>query len=219
MVQRVVGIDLGASAVWVVAAEPSGERRWAVTGAEVFAAAELAEVAAWCSGATVAVDAPGGRSEGRHRADERVAAKFRPARCAEVALRLHGIAVPWISPGPDDPVPPWMQVGFDLWDALDGDPLEVFPFGAFTALLGHRPANKLTVPGRRQRLAALADHLDLPLTATAWGHDAIDAAVAAVVAAHHADGRAVRVACTDHDGSVMWQPGPLAGNRLGTSIV
>jgi hypothetical protein len=99
-----------------------------------------------------------------------------------------------------------MQVGFDLWDALGGDPLEVFPFGAFTALLGRRPANKLTVVGRRQRLGALSAELDLPPTATVWGHDAIDAAVAAVVAAQHADGRAVRVACDHPDGSVMWQP-------------
>jgi hypothetical protein len=158
----------------------------------------------------VAIDAPGGPSEGRHHDDDRVAAKFRPARCAEVALRLHGIAVPWISPGPGADVPPWMQVGFALWSALDGPALEVFPFGAFTGLLGHRPANKLTVAGRRQRLGALAAELDLPPTATAWGHDAIDAAVAAVVAAHHVDGRAVRVACPDHEGSVMWQPA-LAG--------
>jgi hypothetical protein len=121
-------------------------------------------------------------------------------------LRLHGIAVPWISPSPGELVPPWMQVGFDLWAALGGDALEVFPFGAFTALLGRRPVNKLTVAGRRQRLAALAAHLQLPATAPAWGHDAIDAAVAAVVAAHHVDGRAVRVACDDHEGSVMWQP-------------
>lgn len=201
-----MGIDLGAAAIWAVAAERSVEGRWAVTGAEVFAAVELGEVAAWCDGATVAVDAPGGRSEGRHHGDERVAAKFRPARCAEVALRLHGIAVPWISPGPDDPVPPWMQVGFDLWAALGGEVLEVFPFGAFTALLGHRPANKLTVAGRRQRLAALGGALDLPATASVWGHDAVDAAAAAVVAAHHADGLAVRIACADHNGSVMWQP-------------
>lgn len=206
MPDRVVGIDLGASAIWAVAAERHRGGRWAVDGAEVFAAWELPEVVAWCDGATVAVDAPGGPSEGRHHGDERVAAKFRPARCAEVALRLHGIAVPWISPTPDDPVPPWMQVGFDLWAALDGRALEVFPFGAFTALLGHRPANKLTVAGRRQRLTALAGEVVLPATATAWGHDAIDAAVAAVVAAHHADGRATRIACTDHEGSVMWQP-------------
>jgi hypothetical protein len=201
-----VGIDLGASAIWAVAAERAPGGRWAVGGAEVFTATEVTEVVAWCGGATVAIDAPGGPSEGRHRIDERVAAKFRPARCAEVALRIHGIAVPWIAPGPDDPVPPWMQVGFDLWAALGGEALEVFPFGAFTALLGHRPANKLTVAGRRQRLAALAAHLELPPTAAAWGHDAIDAAVAAVVAAQHADGRAVRIACDDHEGSAMWQP-------------
>lgn len=201
-----MGIDLGASAVWAVAAERSAGGRWSVAGAEVFAATELAEVAAWCGEATVAVDAPGGLSEGRHHGDDRVAAKFRPARCAEVALRLHGIAVPWIAPAPGDPVPPWMQVGFDLWAALGDHPLEVFPFGAFTALRGHRPANKLTVAGRRQRLGALDAALGLPATATVWGHDAVDAAVAAVVAAHHADGRAVRVACDHPDGSVMWQP-------------
>lgn len=206
MAPRAVGIDLGASAIWTVAAERRGGR-WAVTAAGVFAADEVADVVAWSAGATAAIDAPGGRSEGRHHDDARVAAKFRPARCAEVALRLAGIAVPWVAPGPADPVPPWMGVGFELWSALDGDALEVFPFGAFTALLGRRPANKLTVVGRRQRLAALAAELDLPPSAVAWGHDAIDAAVAAVVAAHHVDGRAVRIACDDHDGSAMWQPG------------
>ena len=177
-----------------------------MSGAEVFAADELSQVAAWCDGATVAIDAPGGLSEGMHHDDEGVAAKFRPARCAEVALRRAGIAVAWISPGPGQPVPPWMQVGFDLWGVLDGAALEVFPFAAFTALLGRRPANKLTVVGRRQRLEVLARELELPSTAAAWGHDAIDAAVAAVVAAHHVEGRAVRVACDEHEGSVMWQP-------------
>lgn len=206
MEPRAVGIDLGAAAIWCVAAERGAGGGWAVAGAEVFAADEIDDVVAWCGGGVVAIDAPGGSSERQHLDDTAVAAKFRPARCAEVALRLDGHAVPWISPGPGDPVPPWMQVGFDLWSALDGQPLEVFPFAAFTVLLGRRPVNKLTVAGRRQRLAVLADHLALPSTAAAWGHDAIDAAVAAVVAAQHVDGRARRIACADHDGSPMWQP-------------
>lgn len=200
------GIDLGASAIWAVAAERGAGGRWAVAGAEVFAVDELAALTGWLGEATVAIDAPGGPSERRHLADDRVAAKFRPARCAEVALRLAGVAVAWVAPGPDDPVPPWMQVGFDVWTAVGPGALEVFPFGAFTALLGRRPANKLTVTGRRQRLSVLAGELVLPDTAAAWGHDAIDAAVAAVVAAHHVDGRAVRVACGCEGGSVMWQP-------------
>jgi hypothetical protein len=118
---RAVGVDLGGSAIWCVGAERASA--WAVSAAEVFAADELDEVVAWCDGATVAIDAPGGSSEGRHVDDDGLAARFRSARCAEVA---------------------------------------------------------------------------------------------AVVAAHHADGGAVRVACDDHQGSVMWRPavpGSLDGRR------
>ena len=49
-----------------------------------------------------------------------------------------------------------MQVGFDVWAAVGPGALEVYPFGVFASLLGRRPANKLTVTGRRQRLATLA---------------------------------------------------------------
>ena len=155
MASRVVGIDLGAAAIWALAAERRGPRgRWAVVGAEVFAATEVDALVDWIGpGATVAIDSPGGPSERRHLEDDRVAAKFRPARCAEVGLRLHGVAVPWIAPGPDDVVPPWMGVGFDVWSAVGAGALEVFPFGAFTTLLGRRPVNKLTVAGHPEKEA------------------------------------------------------------------
>ncbi len=216
MAGRAVGIDLGASAVWSVAAE-QGTGGWSVVGAAVHGIDELDDVVAWCEGATVAIDAPGGLSERLHLDDTALAAKFRLARCAEVALRRDGHAVAWISPSAGQPVPAWMQVGFDLWAAFaatrSGDelPLEVFPHAVFTALLGRRPPNKLTIAGRRARLAVLEEHLLVPPTAVAWGHDAIDAAAAAVVAAHRVEGRARLLRCPDHDGSVMWQPaGPAA---------
>lgn len=208
MPDRAVGIDLGQTLVWAVAAERR-RSRWTVTDGRSFGSDELDAVVAWCGDAVVAVDAPGGRSEGAHAHDERVAGKFRRARCAEVALRLAGFAVPFVAPGPDDEVAPWMQVGFDLWAAFgDRQPLEVFPYSVFATLLGTRPPNKLTGAGRRCRLDALAPHLALPGTASLWAHDGIDAAAAALVAADHVDGGAVRLGCDAHDGSAMWLPAP-----------
>jgi predicted nuclease with RNAse H fold len=206
---RVLGIDLGATALWSVRADRRPRGRWTVTGGEVHPPSEVGAVVNGSTDAVVAIDAPGGCSERLHLTDGRLARKFQAARCAEVALRLDGHAVSWIAPGPRDVVAPWVQVGFDVWDAFraaDIEPLEVFPHAAFTVLLGRRPPNKQTVAGRRARLAVLAEHLDLPAGAGLWGHDAIDAAVAAVVAGQHVDGRARRLACTEHDASVMWQP-------------
>jgi hypothetical protein len=205
---RAVGIDLGQSQVWGVAAERRG-RRWRIVDGRSFPATSLADAVAWCGDAAVAIDAPGGRSERVHLEDTAVAAKFRPARCAEVALRLAGHAVPWIAPGPADPAPGWMEVGFALWEALgDGPRLEVYPHAVFVELLGSKPPRKTTPAGREARLRALAGHLELPPGAELWTHDGIDAAAAALVAAHHLDGRARRLACEGHDGSVMWLPAP-----------
>jgi predicted nuclease with RNAse H fold len=205
---RVLGIDLGASAIWSVAAE-RGRDGWLVTGGAVHPPDEIRSLVAAHPGATVAIDAPGGPSERLHLADDGLARKFQVARCAEVALRLDGYAVSWVAPGPDDLVPGWVQVGFEVWAtfrAAGTEPLEVFPHAAFAVLLGRRPPNKQTVAGRRARLDVLGGHLVLPHPARLWGHDAIDAAIAAVVATHHVEGRARRLTCADHETSAMWQP-------------
>ena len=210
MGDRAVGIDLGASAIWAVAAERDAAGGWTIVAGDVFAAGELDRAVQWCGGAVVAIDAPARRSEGLHSTDERLAAKFRRARCAAVALRLEGHAVAWISPADGEEVAGWMQVGFDLWRAFAAvgapAPLEVFPHAIFAALLGRRPANKLTVDGRRTRLEVLHQYLGLPSTAELWGHDAIDAAAAALVAAQRLDGVAREVRCGEHGGPGMWQP-------------
>lgn len=211
MGERSIGIDLGASAVWAVAAD-SGR----VVEGRAFGPSELDELTAWCGDATVAIDAPGGPSEGAHLDDATLADKFRPARCAEVALRRAGYAVSWITGA--GPFPAWVEVGFSVWQALGHlDPLEVFPHAVFAELLGHRPPPKQSLAGRRARLDVLRAALPgLPVGAELWGHDGIDAAAACVVAAQHRAGRARAVSCPDHDGgSVMWLP-EASRHRVGT---
>jgi hypothetical protein len=201
---RTVGIDLGAQVVWAVAAEG----RQVVAG-DTFGVdpGELARLRAWCADASaVAIDAPAGPSEGRHVDDAALGTKFRPARCAEVALGRAGYWVSWVTGA--GPHKPWMEVGFAVYAALDDlAPVEVFPFAVFAELLGRRPPRKDTLLGRRARLDALRTRLELPATAALWGHDGIDAAGACVVAADVAAGRARRVACGDHEGSAMFLPG------------
>lgn len=193
---RSVGIDLGASVLWAVAAEGG-----TVVDGRAFAADELDALADWCGEASVAIDAPAGPSEGLHLGDETLSRKFRPARCAEVALGRAGYWVSWVTGAP--PFKPWMEVGFRVYEALDHlGPIEVFPHAVFCELLGAKPPPKLSLAGRRARLSVL----DLPVGAELWGHDGIDAAAACVVAAQYAEGRARPVRCDDHEGSVMWMP-------------
>jgi hypothetical protein len=195
---RAVGIDLGAHVVWAVAAE--GGR---IVDGRAFGVDELDALADWCDDATVAIDAPAGPSEGHHLDDETVSAKFRPARCAEVALGRAGYWVSWVTGA--GPHASWVEAGFAVYDALAHlSPLEVFPHAVFAELLGRRPPKKTELAGRRARLSVL----DLPPGAELWGHDGIDAAAACVVAVDHGLGRARAVGCTDHEGgSVMWLPG------------
>ena len=194
---RAVGIDLGAHVVWAVAAEDGR-----IVDGAAFGTDELDALAAWCGDATVAIDAPAGPSEGRHLDDATVSAKFRPARCAEVALGRAGYWVSWVTGA--GPFASWVEAGFAVYGALaHRSPLEVFPHAVFAALLGHRPPPKQTLAGRRARLSVL----DLPVGAELWGHDGIDAAAACRVAIDHGLGRARAVACGDHEGgSVMWLP-------------
>ena len=86
------------------------------------------------------------------------------------------------------------------------EPLEVYPYGAFRVLNRNQPPpSKQTLPGSRSRVMLLheagvaAPHLPM------WGHDALDAAAAALVALHNANGRA-RPATCGHDGSAIWLP-------------
>ena len=208
-----VGIDVGTNAFHAVAVD---ERRSGVAG-RVFAADELDAVVEWVAPARViAIDAPDRPSTGAHMTDDRVAAKFREGRCAEVALGLNArFWVPWVTPM--TPVPgSWIDVGIGLHerlrDASDADVIEVFPYACFRRLAGgdHLPT-KSSVEGMRARVALLEaagfddPHLDL------WSHDSIDAAVAALVAAQRAEGTAEGLGCPADsrcglDGSVIWLP-------------
>jgi hypothetical protein len=199
---RAVGIDLGAHVVWAVAAVVSEDGAGRIVDGAAFGVDELEALTSWCGDATVAIDAPAGPSEGHHLDDVTVSAKFRPARCAEVALGRAGYWVSWVTAA--GPQAPWVEAGFAVYGALAHlSPLEVFPHAVFSELLGGRPPPKQTLAGRRARLSVL----DLPVGAELWGHDGIDAAAACLVAIDHTLGKARAVGCADHEGgSIMWLP-------------
>lgn len=158
----------------------------------------------------VAIDAPSALSPGAHADDTTLAPKFRAARCGEIALgREGGVWVPWVSPPvgarPDD-VAGWIAVGLAVFDALGAAGfacVETFPQAVFRSLAGGRLPAKSSPEGlaRRAELlrAAGVHETTLPL----WGHDGLDAAACALVAA---DPSARALTC-GHDGSAVWLPG------------
>lgn len=156
--------------------------------------------------ARVAVDGPGGPSAGAHLGDDTVAPKFRSGRCSEIPVR--GVpAVSWVTPIDAGAAPGWMRTSFALWAALvsTGRPVvETFPAAVFHRLNGGRwPPPKTTPAGRARRLELLGQVMTLPAGAGEWGHDDIDAAAAAYVAA---TGAPVAHACPTPDGSALWLP-------------
>ena len=202
-----VGIDVGASRLHAVAL------RDGVVLATAVLDVEPAGVVEWVRSLKtaverVAIDAPSALSTGAHRDDTGLAPKFRAARCGEVALgREHGVWVPWVSPPIGAPqVAGWIVAGLALFDALGGagfDAVETFPHAVFRTLAGAKVPPKSTPAGVARRVellqAAGVDDVSLPL----WGHDGLDAAAAALVAA---DPSARAVTC-GHDGSAVWLPG------------
>jgi predicted nuclease with RNAse H fold len=206
-----VGIDVGASRLHAVALRD---------GVHVVATAVLepsgASVVEWIGSLgrdaavrRVAVDAPSALSPGAHADDVALAPKFRAARCGEVALgRDAGVWVPWVSPpeGATD-VAPWIRVGLDVFGALSAaglDVVETFPHAVFRALAGGvRVAAKSTPAGLAQRVELLAGAGLVDSTLPMWGHDGLDAAACALVAA---DPSARSLGC-GHDGSAIWLPG------------
>lgn len=160
-----------------------------------------------CAGVKrVAVDAPGGPSQGSHSTDTAVAAKFRSGRCSEIPVR--GVpAVPWVTPSKRSAAPAWMLTGFEVWEVLEGAGVEVvetFPAAGFHRLNGGRwPPPKGGPAGRSTRATLLRARMDLPDGADGWGHDYLDAAMAALVAA---TGCPLPHSCARPDGSSMWLP-------------
>ena len=195
----VAGIDVGARIVHVVTLHPA-------VHSYVFPAADLDGAARAVAGAEViAIDAPAQPSAQPHAREEALSPKFRRARCCEIALgREHGIWVPWVAP-PERPADPWMEVGFELFDALGKRAVEVYPHAAFRMLAGGaRLPRKTTAEGRAARIDLLqAAGVDPPDRS----HDSLDAAVAALTARHVADGTALRVTC-GHDDSAIWLIAP-----------
>jgi predicted nuclease with RNAse H fold len=202
-----LGIDVGADRLHCVAVGRGGK---VVQGA-LFGAQELPGLIELARGAeVVAVDAPAEISTSPHvdDPDPKLSNKFRAGRCAEVALgREYRIWVPWTAPA-KRPDSGWMATGFAVYDALASAGcrvIEVYPYAGFRVLAGVALPRKQGVAGALERARLLelagvaAQHLEM------WSHDALDAAVAALVAMHCAEGQARRVGC-GHDGSAIWLP-------------
>jgi predicted nuclease with RNAse H fold len=180
--------------------------------AAVVPADEVDAVVSWVEARApgrVAVDAPSALSTAPHREDRSLAPKFRVARCGEVALgRDVGVWVPWVSPAVDAvDVAGWIVVGLAVFAALAHAGVEVvesFPHAVFRALAGGaRVPAKSTPDGLARRVellrAAGVEDASLPL----WGHDGLDAAACALVAA----APSARPITCGHDGSAIWLPG------------
>lgn len=202
---RFAGIDLGAKAIHYVELDVS---RNVILGRLL--SGDVSEVAAFARGATsIAIDAPSGPSTGPHYHDEGLAPKFRLARCGEIALgREKGIWVPWATPVATAVTPAWMELGFRLYEALLATghrPIEVYPYAGFRVLAARKLLPKTTVAGLRQRVTLLqneeltTEHMEL------WSHDAVDAALGALVALQAHEGSARPVTC-GHDESAIWLP-------------
>ena len=212
---RAVGIDVGADAAWLVALETEGLLP-RISGAMLSHPIDIDQVVDFCRDSAVAIDAPAAPSVGAHLLDSRIAPKFRPGRCSEVALARAGISVQFVTPQPGgSPFPSWMRAGFEIWRALEGpalEPVETYPHGVFWRLAGHPLFYKKHPSGARQRLAVLAAHLELSSDVAMWSHDGIDALACALVASLLLRGGAERIGCTDdqqwavHDGSAMYLP-------------
>jgi predicted nuclease with RNAse H fold len=186
--ERFVGIDVSADAAYVVVLGRDSR----VLDCAVFAD-EMKAASAIGDATRVAIDAPDRPSTLPHLADATLPPKFQTARCAEIALRAAGFAVPWTTPPTESKIPPWMQYGFRLWSQFreDGhEPLEVYPYAIFRLLADVKLPKKSRWSGRWARIEALrragVDEASLPM----WGHDGLDAAAAALVALLAASGNA-----------------------------
>lgn len=208
------GIDIGSVDIhWVGIDYNRG-----VLSAGLHEAGDLGDLVDWCvercrGAVVVCVDAPDRLSTNAHTGDEgepQLSRKFRSARCAEVALgREYKCWVPWVTPISRADCPPWMLVGFAVFEALSAagiDAIETYPHAGFRELASRKrlPA-KSKVAGRSAR-AALLESAGLRVGCLSmWTDHALDACLAALVALEHAQGIARGAGC-GHDGSVIWMP-------------
>ena len=214
MTERAVGIDLGAKALHIVVLG-SSDRRLAVVEAAVVLPEEEDALRALCADAeAIAIDAPSDPSAAVHDDDPEISPKFRPARCGEIALgEQHQCWVPWITPRVVRGIATvdaggLPNVGGQLdrsaWHRSRCTRAEHSPRWPAAGSRRRRPRS-----GARERLDMLSRHMALPPYAWMWSHDAIDATVAALVAAWSATDGPVVAACHNHegaDGSAIWVP-------------
>lgn len=211
---RAVGIDLGAKALHVVVLEAAAARKPRVVDATEVLPEEDDVLRTLCADArAIAIDAPSDLSTAPHTGDPSLSPKFRVARCGEIALGQDHLAwVPWVTPEALDASPPWMQVGFKVFEILRNvghRPMEVYPSGAFRVLAGRQLPKKSTAAGRHARLDILRMHVELLHDASSWSHDTIDATVAALVAVWSVTDGPVVAARHDTPGcddSAIWIP-------------
>ena len=212
---RAVGIDVGADAAWLVALD-SGSDRPRVVDALLSHPIDLVRIETFCQASAVAIDAPGGLSIQPHLLDARIARKFRPGRCSEVALSLAGISVQFVTPALGDAaIASWMRSGFSIWRTLEDSglrPVETYPHGVFWRLAGRPLFHKQRPAGATARLEAIGPHVELTNDVEMWSHDGLDALAAALVAWLVVTGDAERIDCGGddvwpvHDGSAMFLP-------------
>lgn len=202
------GIDVAARHLHCVGLDEAGR----VVSARLIDANEIDELGDWASAAeVVCVDAPAQVSTAPHADDATLSPKFRDGRCAEIALgREFGCWVPWAAPT-GAMTAGWMVTGLAVFATLGarGIPaLEVYPHSGFRELAEHAklPA-KRTAAGIRARVALLGQAGVKAADLEMWSHDALDACVGAVIAAHWARGVAQRAGC-GHDDSAIWLPSP-----------
>lgn len=202
-----VGIDLGADAVHLVAVDEALEVK-AATVLPPTALDELFKVVG--DARCIAVDAPSALSSRPHLDDRTLAAKFRSARCAEIALgRDHRLWVPWATPHVIAGAPKWMTIGLSLHAVLAEQGhrvIEVYPHAGFKKLAdGGRLPGKRTPGGIRERARLLRSAGIRPPWLEAWSHDSLDAAIASLIARFAHAGTARAVGC-GHDASAIWLP-------------
>lgn len=207
LVMRAMGIDVGADRIHAVVLDETLEvvDTWVADPDDHRGVTARLGLLAPTS---IGIDGPDGPSAAPFRNQLSLAPKWRTARGCEVELgRRSGI---WVSfATPEGELVGWMGVAASLFEAARQSrhvPLEVYPHAVYRTLAGRRLAKKTTAVGIDERVAALRSSGVRGAHLSMWSHDGLDAAAAALVAAHHRLGRAEPIHC-DLDSTTIWLPG------------
>jgi len=118
-VTKAVGVDLGATDLWVVGLD--GEQLPRVSFAEHLRGEMFTEPRRAAAHHVCGRDRrAGGLSAGSHHGDQRLARKFQRARCSEVASASTASLCRSRTPMEGEPLPAWMATGFRAWRAAEG---------------------------------------------------------------------------------------------------